>query len=97
MRESPSLKIIETLENKGAEVDYNDPYIPRPPKMREHKLEKDSVALTAENLAKYDCVVIATNHSVYDGEFILKNSQLIIDTRNVIKNHTNHSDKVKRA
>ena len=65
--------------------------------MREHKLEKDSVALTAENLAKYDCVVIATNHSVYDGEFILKNSQLIIDTRNVIKNHTNHSDKVKRA
>ncbi|MGQ3686230.1 MAG: nucleotide sugar dehydrogenase [Candidatus Loosdrechtia sp.] len=97
MRESPSLRLIELLEEKGAKVDYHDPYIPKPPKLREHKLEKESVALTDENLAKYDCVVIATDHSVYDGEFILKNSQLIIDTRNLIKNHTNHSDKVKRA
>ncbi|MBW7897482.1 UDP-N-acetyl-D-glucosamine 6-dehydrogenase [Candidatus Brocadiaceae bacterium B188] len=97
LRESPSLKLIELLLQKGAEVDYNDPYIPRPPAMRKYKLEKHSVALTEENLAKYDAVVIATEHSDYNPEFILKNAELIVDTRNFIKNHTNHSDKVKRA
>ncbi|TLD39828.1 MAG: UDP-glucose dehydrogenase [Candidatus Jettenia ecosi] len=94
-RESPSLKLIELLKKKGVEADYNDPYILRPPKMREYKLEKDSVPLTAENLAKYDCVIIATNHSDYEPEFILENSQLIIDTRNLIKNHS--TNKVKGA
>ncbi|MEB2309917.1 MAG: nucleotide sugar dehydrogenase [Candidatus Brocadiaceae bacterium] len=97
LRESPSLKLIELLLQKSAEVDYNDPYIPRPPTMRKYKLEKHSVALTEENLAKYDAVVIATEHSDYNPEFILKNAELIVDTRNFIKNHTNHSDKVKRA
>ncbi|MBW7943556.1 MAG: hypothetical protein H3C64_14515 [Candidatus Kuenenia stuttgartiensis] len=60
-------------------------------------IPNSSVPLHAETLAKYDAVLIATEHSDYDPEFILKNAKLIVDTRNLIKNHTNHSDKVKRA
>ncbi|MDN3511631.1 MAG: nucleotide sugar dehydrogenase [Candidatus Jettenia sp.] len=97
VRESPSLRLIGLLEEKGAEVDYHDPYIPRPPKMREYKLEKDSIVLTAENLSQYDCVVIATDHSVYDPDFLLRNSKLIVDTRNLMKNHAINSDKVRKA
>jgi len=96
-RESPSLKIMELLGEKDAHVDYNDPYIPVLPKMRKYSFNNSSVPLHAETLAKYDAVVIATEHADYDPDFILKNSKLIVDTRNLIKNHTNHSDKVKRA
>ncbi|WP_419469714.1 nucleotide sugar dehydrogenase [Candidatus Kuenenia sp.] len=96
-RESPSLKIMDLLGEKDAHVDYNDPYIPVIPKTRKYSFNNRSVPLHAENLAKYDVVVIATAHADYDPDFILKNSQLIVDTRNLIKNHTNHSDKVKRA
>jgi UDP-N-acetyl-D-glucosamine dehydrogenase len=94
VRESPSLKLIELLEGKGAKVDYNDPYIPKLPKIRKYKLEKISVPLTSNNLKKYDCIVIATDHSVYSPEFILKNSHLIVDTRNLIRIS---SKKVKKA
>jgi UDP-N-acetyl-D-glucosamine dehydrogenase len=94
-RESPSLKIMELLNHRGAEVDYNDPYIPKPPKMRKYKLDKTSVPLTSETLGKYDCVVIVTDHPDYDPEFILENSKLVIDTRNFIK--APHTDKVKKA
>lgn len=97
VRESPSLKLIEILQEKGAKVDYNDPYVPTPPKMRKYKLDKSSVPLTNGNLSKYDCVIVATDHSVYDPKFIADNSQLIIDTRNLIRNLTNHSGKVVKA
>jgi len=82
-RESPSFRLIELLEEKGAEVDYNDPYIPITPKMRKHKVTKQSVPLTKENLSRYDCVVIATDHSVYDAHFIVENSNIVVDTRNL--------------
>ena len=93
-RESPSFKLIELLEGRGATVDYNDPYIPKTPKMRKHKVKKESVPLTAPNLMKYDCVIIATDHSVYDPVFILENSQLIVDSRNLVKDPSIHAAKV---
>ena len=96
-RESPSLKLIELLQEMGAEVDYHDPYIPRPPKMRKYKLEKSSVPLTAESLKKYDCVVIATDHADYAPELILENSRIIVDTRNLMKNLPTNSDRVTKA
>ncbi len=95
-RESPSFKLIEILEAKGAIVDYNDPYIPVAPGMRHFKVQKTSVPFTAETLASYDCVLIATDHSVYDPDLILKHSKLIIDTRNLIKNAAGEG-KVKKA
>jgi UDP-N-acetyl-D-glucosamine dehydrogenase len=96
-RESPSLKLIELFTKKGAEVDYNDPYILNPPKMRRYRLEKGSVPLTADTLASYDCVVVATDHSAYDPSFIVENARLIIDTRNLIKSPLSHSEKIIRA
>ena len=85
VRESPSLKLIELLKQKGARVEYNDPYIPKTHKMRMYDLKMASVPLTEETLKKYDCVVIATDHSSYDYEFVVKNAQLIVDTRNATK------------
>lgn len=84
-RESPSFKIIELLESKGALVDYNDPYIPVAPKMRKFKIEKKSIKLTPQNIKKYDCVVIVTDHSCYHPDFILKYARQIVDTRNLIR------------
>ena len=82
VRESPSLELIELLRHKGAKVDYNDPHIPRTHRMREYDLRMKSVPLTAANLAKYDAVLISTDHSAYDYDFIVKNAQLVVDTRN---------------
>ncbi|MCK6615674.1 MAG: nucleotide sugar dehydrogenase [Ignavibacteriaceae bacterium] len=83
MRESPSLKLISLLRSKGAEVDYNDPYIPKLPPTRKYKYEMVSVELTPENLAKYDLVLLSTDHSGYDYKFIASHAKVIVDTRNV--------------
>ncbi|MDA8432097.1 MAG: nucleotide sugar dehydrogenase [Nitrospiraceae bacterium] len=82
VRESPSLKLIELLRGKGAKVDYHDPYVPKTRKSREYDLRMTSVPLTAANLGKYDCVLISTDHSVFDYDFIVRHSRLVVDTRN---------------
>jgi UDP-N-acetyl-D-glucosamine dehydrogenase len=82
VRESPSLELIELLRDKGAHVDYNDPYIPLTHKQRKYDLQMKSKKLSAAMLKKYDAVLIATNHSDYDYKWIVKNSKLVIDTRN---------------
>jgi UDP-N-acetyl-D-glucosamine dehydrogenase len=85
-RESPALKVMDILENNyNCIVDYNDPYIPKSPKFRKYNILKESVELTEQNLKKYDVVIIITDHSVYDPDFIAENSNLVIDTRNLIK------------
>ncbi len=63
----------------------NDPYVPKTHKMRYYDLKMSSVPLTEKNLKKYDCVVISTDHSSYDYDFIAKHSRLVVDTRNAIK------------
>ena len=93
-RESPAFKIIELLNTRGAAVDYNDPHIPIAPKMRKYRLNLQSIELTAENLGSYDCVVVATDHSVYEADFIAEHAQLVVDTRNLIKKRR---DNVKKA
>lgn len=85
LRESPALKLIDILSDKGAEIEYNDPYCPVIPKTRKYDFGLKSVPLTAENLRKYDLVLIVTDHDEYDYEFIYENSNLIVDTRNAIK------------
>ncbi len=85
MRESPSLKLIEILREKGAEVDYNDPYIPELPKTRKYDYDMQSVELTAENIAKYDLVLVSTDHDDYREylDLINDNAKIILDTRNM--------------
>jgi UDP-N-acetyl-D-glucosamine dehydrogenase len=83
LRESPSLTIIELLKSRGASVDYNDPYFPTVGKGRKYDLNMRSVGL--EHLQEYDCVLIVTDHSDYDYARIVKEAQLVVDTRNATK------------
>jgi len=85
-RESPALKIINLLQKRNAKVDYNDPYVPRLLGYREYpEMKMKSVPLTVDQLKKYDAVIIATDHSDYDFDWIAENANLIIDTRNAVK------------
>jgi UDP-N-acetyl-D-glucosamine dehydrogenase len=81
-RESPSLEILELLKKRGAFVSYNDPFIPVIPPMRHHQIRLESETLTEQFLAAQDCVVIVTDHSVYNYEWIVSHAPLVVDTRN---------------
>jgi UDP-N-acetyl-D-glucosamine dehydrogenase len=81
MRESPSVELMEKLQKKGALVQYSDPHVPTFPPMREHHFDLSSVTLSAETVAEYDCVLIATNHDAFDYDLIRTCSRLIVDTR----------------
>lgn len=85
-RESPSFRIMELLQRSGAHLSYNDPYVPVLPRSRSHQLpEMRSQPLSAEYLASQDCVVVATHHSSYDAEMIVRHSPLVVDTRNLTR------------
>jgi UDP-N-acetyl-D-glucosamine dehydrogenase len=85
-RESPSLKILSILKEKGARVSYNDPYVPRSSGHREYPgLDLRSVPLTARRLRGSDAVIVATDHSAYDLEWITSQAPLVVDTRNAVK------------
>jgi len=86
LRESPSLKLLELLTERGAAIDYNDPYFPALHKMRHYDFSHmRSVELTPERVASYDCVLIATDHSSYDYDSIVSHSKLVVDTRNATR------------
>lgn len=97
LRESPSLKLMEIINQKGGEADYHDPYIPTLGPTRHYSFVKESIPLTPENLRKYDAVLIATDHSDFDYEIIVENSKLVIDTRNATAKMGITSDKVIKA
>jgi UDP-N-acetyl-D-glucosamine dehydrogenase len=98
VRESPALEIMELLQARGAVLSYSDPYIPRLHKMRAYDFSKmSSSALTEEYLKSQDVVLIATNHTAFDYQWIVDNSTLIVDTRNATKGVTRGRDKVVRA
>jgi UDP-N-acetyl-D-glucosamine dehydrogenase len=97
VRESPSNVIYELLEERGADVEYNDPYIPKTHRQRKHDLQATSVELTPQRLAEQDCVVVLTAHGVYDWNFIVKHSKLVVDTRNATKNVEAPAGKIVKA
>jgi UDP-N-acetyl-D-glucosamine dehydrogenase len=72
---------MELLQNRGALVSYNDPHVPVLPQMRERSIRLESVPLSLETLAAQDCVLIATDHALYDWELIARHAPLLIDTR----------------
>ena len=97
-RESPSFVLMELLLARGALLSYNDPHVPALPAMRHHRLPPMvSVPLSQGFLAGQDCVLIATNHSSYDYEFIVRHSPLVIDTRNATKHIRDRGQKVCKA
>lgn len=81
MRESPSVALMEKLRDLGADVQYSDPHIPKFPKMREHHFDLMSVAPTPDNLAAFDCVILATDHDRFDYDELKTHARLIIDSR----------------
>ncbi len=97
MRESPSIILIEKLRELGAHVDYNDPYVPKTPRQREHDLRMKSLELTEETLAARDVVLISTDHSDYDYAWIVAHSPLVIDTRNATAGVANGREKIVKA
>ena len=97
LRESPSIELIELLKAKGAKVDYNDPYISKTHKQREHDLRMKSKPLDAKMLASYDVVLISTDHSDYDYGWIVKNAQLVVDTRNATAGVKGNRAKIVKA
>jgi len=95
LRESPSLKLLELLSARGAVLDYNDPYFPALHKMRHYDFSNmKSVELSPQRLASYDCVLIATDHTSYDYEAIVRNSKLVVDTRNATRHVKQDREKV---
>ncbi len=97
MRESPSLRLIELLEEKGAIVDYHDPYIPKMPYTRRYQYDKKSVELSAENIASYDLVLIVTDHDNVDYELVVKHAKLVVDTRNATADVKQGREKIVKA
>jgi len=95
LRESPTLKIMQLLGERGAQVDYNDPHFPRLHKMRHYDYSAmKSVKLDPKTLRSYDCVLIATDHSCYDYPEIVQSAQLVVDTRNATRGITRHREKI---
>ncbi|KAF0150361.1 MAG: wbpA [Ignavibacteria bacterium] len=87
MRESPTLKLIDILENKGAEVKYSDPFVAKLPPTRKYQYEMESVELTAVSVKSFDVVLLSTDHDSFDYNLIAENAKLIIDTRNALEKH----------
>lgn len=98
-RESPSFELIERLIRRGAVVTYNDPHIPTvgPKRAWPEMTGMKSQKLTAEFLASQDCVLIATDHSAYDCDFIVAHAPLVVDTRNATKNVVKNREKIVKA
>ncbi|HJZ54495.1 MAG TPA: nucleotide sugar dehydrogenase [Gemmataceae bacterium] len=98
-RESPGFELMDLLLKKGAQVSYNDPHIPELPRMRHwpHLKPMQSAPLTPEFLAAQDCVLIATDHSAYDYEWLVSHSRLVIDTRNATRAVKAGHEKIVRA
>jgi len=89
-RESPAAEIMSILAGKGAYVDYSDPYVPVFPRMRRHAFHLRSVPITADRVAEYDLVLIATNHDAFDYQLIRESARLIVDARGVYRDSVPH-------
>jgi len=84
-RESPAFRLLELLAEAGAELSYSDPWIPELPKMRSFDVpDLSSSDLTPDYLANLDCVVVCTDHSVFDYQLIADHASFVVDTRNAM-------------
>jgi len=91
-RESPALLVMEQVARKGAKVIYHDPYIKEI--TDDHGNHYTGVALTDELIKTADCVVFTTNHSCFNVDHIVEQAQLVVDTRNAVKNISIETDKI---
>ena len=94
MRESPAIRIIELLQEKGARISYHDPYVAKFPEFREHRIRLKSKPLNAALMKQHDCVVIITDHGCFDYDWIVKQAKIVVDTRNATKDVTQNRRKI---
>ncbi|MEK9628129.1 MAG: nucleotide sugar dehydrogenase [Nitrospinota bacterium] len=94
-RESVTFKIMDLLNNNGANVDYNDPYIPQIMPVREYKQFVGKKSVSLDSLNEYDLTVILTDHNIYDYDTIVEKSNIVVDTRNAC--HKIKSEKIIKA
>jgi UDP-N-acetyl-D-glucosamine dehydrogenase len=98
VRESPALEIMEILQEKGAVLSYSDPYIPRLHKMRAYDFSNmSSSPLTGELLQGQDVVLITTDHTSVDYQWVVDHAAVIVDTRNATRSVTRGRNKIVRA
>jgi len=90
-RESPALDVMRLLSQKGAVLSYNDPFVPS---MRLNGEALRSVELSPESIANQDCLIILTDHSIYDFRAIIASAKLVIDTRNATKGFDEFKDRI---
>lgn len=93
LRESPALDVIGLLRQKGAQVEYHDPFIP---KIQHDDWVLHSIPDVITSSREVDCVAIITNHSVYDYPALLNNASIIVDTRNALGSAGRENPKVVR-
>lgn len=97
-RESPALKIIELLKRCGASVHYNDPFVPVCKGHRKYPdIHMESIRLTEDVLKSSDLVILVTDHSAYDYQFIARHAPFILDTRNAFYYHNINSKNIFKA
>jgi UDP-N-acetyl-D-glucosamine dehydrogenase len=96
-RESPALRLMELLGRKQAQFAYHDPFVPVLKRSRRYDFQLESRALTAAELRAADAVLIATDHSAFDYEFIVRESRLVVDTRNATRGVREGREKIVLA
>jgi len=84
-RESPSYEIIELLRERGAQVDYCDPFFPVARPGRRHDVQLRSIDCDAGAFAGYDAVVLSTGHSQFRDPALYAQTRLVVDTRNAVR------------
>jgi UDP-N-acetyl-D-glucosamine dehydrogenase len=94
VRESPAIDVIRILQERGARIRYHDPHVPRLRTDGGGALRR--TPLSAKNLAASDCVLIVTDHSSYDYDWILRHARKVLDTRNATRGVRHGADRIVR-
>ncbi len=97
LRESPAFEVLSRLTDRGAQMDYHDPFFPTVPPTRKYKLEMTSVPLNPDTLQSFDFCVIITDHTRIDWQQVVDHSSLIIDTRNITHGLSDDRDHIVKA
>jgi len=96
-RESPALKVISLLRERGAQVSYHDPFVAKLDRKHGIDFEMSSMPLSVSSLGEYDGVLILTDHSAIDYSAVVQHAQLVLDTRNATRKVTRHREKIVKA
>jgi UDP-N-acetyl-D-glucosamine dehydrogenase len=97
VRESPSFKIMQLLEERGAVLYFYDPYVPKLPSMRHYSVSAQPAPLEPKVLQEVDFVIVVTHHDGIDWDLVVEHAQLVIDTRNATKNVKRGREKIVKA